>query len=279
MSQSIATQQQDNNKILEQVITKGDLASLTPVQRVSYYNAVCQSLKLNPLTKPFDFLELHDKQTGKTKIVLYARKDATEQLRKINGVSIIGIDQRTENDCYVVTACARTPDGREDVDDGVVFTKGLTGESLANARMKAVTKAKRRVTLSICGLGFLDESEIDSIPDAQPLPSPEQDAVMTEQDAVMTENEARHLRQLTLSHRSIGLDQWKCKRATAMLLLNICRRLAEKGVDDELMRSRLPGGVQSRKDLTEEQAQETIKIFQHWLNTYNEVVEGGMTNG
>jgi len=29
--------------------------------------------------------------------------------------------------------------------------------------MKAETKAKRRVTLAICGLGFLDESEVDSI--------------------------------------------------------------------------------------------------------------------
>jgi hypothetical protein len=34
--------------------------------------------------------------------------------------------------------------------------------------MKAITKAKRRVTLSICGLGWLDETEIESIPSAMP---------------------------------------------------------------------------------------------------------------
>jgi hypothetical protein len=39
----------------------------------------------------------------------------------------------------------------------------LKGEARANAFMKAETKAKRRVTLSICGLGILDETEIDSI--------------------------------------------------------------------------------------------------------------------
>ena len=39
---------------------------------------------------------------------------------------------------------------------------------LVNAKLKAITKAKRRVTLSICGLGFLDETEIDTIPSAQP---------------------------------------------------------------------------------------------------------------
>ena len=32
--------------------------------------------------------------------------------------------------------------------------------------MKAKTKAKRRVTLSICGLGILDESEADTMPGA-----------------------------------------------------------------------------------------------------------------
>ena len=36
---------------------------------------------------------------------------------------------------------------------------------LGNALSKAVTKAKRRATLSICGLGMLDETEIASIPD------------------------------------------------------------------------------------------------------------------
>ena len=42
------------------------------------------------------------------------------------------------------------------------------GESRANAIMKATTKAKRRVTLSICGLGGMpDESELDTMPGVQ----------------------------------------------------------------------------------------------------------------
>jgi hypothetical protein len=39
-------------------------------------------------------------------------------------------------------------------------------EDRANTILKAVTKAKRRVTLSICGLGFLDETEVEDIPAA-----------------------------------------------------------------------------------------------------------------
>jgi hypothetical protein len=51
-----------------------------------------------------------------------------------------------------------------DAAKGAVSVQGLKGEALANALMKAETKAKRRATLSICGLGFLDETEIEDIP-------------------------------------------------------------------------------------------------------------------
>ena len=64
----------------------------------------------------------------------------------------------------MVTVSARTPNGRTDTEIGALSIKGLTGDSLCNAMMKALTKSKRRVTLSICGLGLLDESEVDSIP-------------------------------------------------------------------------------------------------------------------
>lgn len=256
MSQLQALQtSKDKDKILEQVITKGDLAELSPSDRISYYNSVCVSLGLNPLTKPFEFLSLEDKKSGKTKVVLYARKDATEQLRKINNISIWKIENTIEEGCLIVTAYAKTPDGREDIDEGIVFIKGLVGDSLSNAQMKAITKAKRRVTLSICGLGFLDESEIDSIPNAQSIAHPEQEAVMTESEA----------EQLTLSHKASGLDQWQCGRGLAMQVLTIWMALTAEGAEEETLRAWLPLGVESRKDLTEAQARAVIKVFQDRL--------------
>lgn len=152
-------------KAIEAVLLNGDLSKLTTEQRVSYYNHVCDTLGLNPLTQPFAYLSL----SGKT--VLYARKDATEQLRNIHNISI---DPKTFTrevieGVYVVTAPASMPTGRTDVSTGAVAIEGLKGEARANAMMKAETKAKRRVTLSICGLGLLDETEIDSIPNAQPI--------------------------------------------------------------------------------------------------------------
>lgn len=153
----------DDTDIMEAVITKGDLGKLTPAERVDYYAATCRSLGLNPLTKPFDYLTL----SGKT--VLYAGKTAADQLRKINGVSITHIDKEIIDGVLMVTATARDSAGREDTEIGAVTIAGLKGDALANAYMKGLTKAKRRVTLSICGLGFLDETEVETIPRAQPV--------------------------------------------------------------------------------------------------------------
>lgn len=161
MGNEIVKQDEQQFAIVEQVVVSGNLTELTPAQRVQYYNRVCESLGLNPYTKPFDYITLNGKLT------LYARKDATEQLRRIQRISITGLDAKLVDDLYIVNATAMTPDGRIDQATGAVSVNGLKGESKANAIMKAETKAKRRVTLSICGLGWTDESEVDSIPGAQ----------------------------------------------------------------------------------------------------------------
>ena len=145
---------------LESVIIQGDLSRLSPGQRVEYYNLVCKSLGLNPLTKPFDYLSLNGK------LVLYANKTASDQLRNINQISIEKPDIRFEDDWIIVTVAAHDGKGRTDSDVGVVGKKDMRGD-FGNALMKAVTKAKRRVTLSICGLGWSDETEIETIPGAR----------------------------------------------------------------------------------------------------------------
>jgi hypothetical protein len=146
---------------IEQVLVAGNLSTLTTDQRLSYYNAVCDSVGLNPLTRPFEYITLNGKLT------LYARKDCTDQLRKVHGVSVVIAAREVVEDVYVVTARAADKTGRTDESIGAVPLKGLQGEARANAMMKAETKAKRRVTLSVCGLGILDENEVDSIPGAQ----------------------------------------------------------------------------------------------------------------
>lgn len=158
-----ATNGQANGQVIERLVALGDLAGLQPMERAAYYRKVCESLGLNPLTQPFAYITLNGKLT------LYAKKDTSDQLRKIYAVSITIAKRERVDDLCVVTARATTPDGRTDESIGAVNLAGLKGENLANALMKAETKAKRRVTLSICGLGWLDETEVQDVRAAKPV--------------------------------------------------------------------------------------------------------------
>jgi hypothetical protein len=150
-----------SSETLELVLGTGDLAKLTPGQRVEYMVRTCQSLGLNPLTRPFRFLALNGQ------VQLYATRDCTDQLRKLHGINLQIVDKKIDSDLFVVTVRARTKDGREDEDIGAVTLGQLRGDSRANALMKGLTKAKRRVTLSICGLGLMSEDELDTVPGAR----------------------------------------------------------------------------------------------------------------
>lgn len=160
-STSLARQEQPLAAQIEQVVISGDLKNLQPTQRVDYYNRVCQSVGLNPYTRPFEYITLNGKLT------LYARRDAADQLRSLHGISLSKPHIDYKDDMVIVTVEAVDREGRTDTDLGAVNIKNLQGEARANAIMKAITKAKRRVTLSLAGLGWLDETEVDTIPGAQ----------------------------------------------------------------------------------------------------------------
>jgi hypothetical protein len=148
----------DNTNPITLALVTGDLSVLSDDQRSDYYQGVCESLGLNPLTKPFEYLTLNGK------LRLYALRDCTDQLRRLHGISIYITNRERVGDIYIVTARAKDRAGREDESTGAVPLGNLKGDALANALMKSETKAKRRVTLSIAGLGWLDETEIETIP-------------------------------------------------------------------------------------------------------------------
>ena len=143
---------------------------------------------LDPFTKPFDILRLNGRE------VLYCTRSGTQQLNKLHKVShlITSRDTNVDAGVYIVTSKASLPDGRCTESLGAVNIAGLKGEAYANAIMKAETKAKRRATLDLLGLGVLDESEAESIPNAttvalqtmvEALPQMEVEAVEVIEDA------------------------------------------------------------------------------------------------
>jgi len=161
-------------KLAEQVLLQGDLGKLSNEDQTKYVLGLCRSLGLNPLTQPFQWIVLDGKLT------LYARKNCTDQLRAIHNIDIrpvsagaLEIGGQQYADVYTVTVQAVLPTGRTDIEVGAVSIRGLSGLDLANAVMRASTKAKRRATLSISGLSFLDESELDSVRFAMPERSDE----------------------------------------------------------------------------------------------------------
>jgi hypothetical protein len=158
---------ESSHEIMESVLIKGDLSKLTAEERNSYYRAVCTSVGLNPLTKPLEYITLNGK------LRLYALKDCTDQLRSLHKISVTEMTEAERDGVYIVKSKVQNAEGRTDMAIGAVNIAGLKGEALANAMMKTETKSKRRATLSICGLGMLDESEVEDIPRAQVrVPSP-----------------------------------------------------------------------------------------------------------
>ena len=166
---------------VSRALLAGDLSKLSPEDRIQYYLALCQSSGLNPLTRPFIVMRA---ESGE--MVWYATRECAEQLRKLHRVSMRVLSrERTEDGLYIVTVEASTPEGRVEqaqgivplakakgswkttqqgkryfdeakTSDGEVIFQPLHGTELANALHKAESKAKRRATLALCGLGLPD---------------------------------------------------------------------------------------------------------------------------
>ncbi|MCX7619138.1 MAG: hypothetical protein N2041_14570, partial [Tepidiforma sp.] len=138
---------------------RGDISALSPAERAKYYVQMCESLGLTAATQPFAILRLNGKE------ILYPTRGATDQLAAIHKLNREIIDGPKVIDVagtkMIYAMCRAThPNGRSET---AVATVPVSDP--LNALMKAETKAKRRATLSILGLGMLDESELDTIPE------------------------------------------------------------------------------------------------------------------
>jgi hypothetical protein len=251
-------------EIMEDLIIKGDLAKLTAEQRATYYVSVCKSLGLNELTKPFDYITLSGKLT------LYANRTCADQLRKINGISLEIASQKIINDILTVHVKARDRDGREDEDIGAVpFPDTLRGDARANQILKAVTKAKRRVTLSISGLGWFEDAEVDDRPSwmRKEIPDDDQQEVITDELIAQArrENETDIVKQCGMRCADPRFHKFLEETNSAW-------KLMKEGTPTEraaeLVRAIV--GVKSRKDITpgSEAAEHWHDLegrFQAWL--------------
>lgn len=162
MSKELTTE--INPEIVNSLVLTGDMSKLSPTQQTQYYTAVCKSVGINPITQPFAIINFQGKK------ILYATKGCSQQLADTRSISTEVKDRKTVDSVYIVSIRATMKDGRYTDEDGIVSVSGLKGVELANAMMKAVTKAKRRAVLALCGLGMPDETEIEDTPHAVAQP-------------------------------------------------------------------------------------------------------------
>jgi hypothetical protein len=160
-----------DESVLAKVILSGDLTDLSETEQASYVIRLCQRLKLDPTTQPFRLLKQQVPSPSggkKTQVILYATKNATEQLcAKWNistELSEIDISKVNETQLCRSTCKASLPEGRFTSAIGAVSMDGLRGEAVANALMKCETKATRRAVLRLMGLGMIDETEAETLP-------------------------------------------------------------------------------------------------------------------
>ena len=140
---------------------KSDPRAMTAEERAGYVATLCKALRLNPLTRPAQFINLSGKE------VLYLTRTATDQLAAMHSLNRKTIDgPRVVDVCGtkvgLCTVEVSLPSGRSET-----ATATLPAADFVNLYMKLETKAKRRGTLSILGLGVLGEDEIETIPDAK----------------------------------------------------------------------------------------------------------------
>lgn len=147
-----------DDQALLALVADGDCKRLSDDQKRRYYVMRCEAAGLDPRAQPFEFTNLNGK------LVLYAKKAATDQLSHKYGLSQELRSLTTTDGICRAHVRITDPSGRFVDDLGAVSVGSLKGDALCNAEMKAVTKGGRRATLRYAGLGLLDESELETIP-------------------------------------------------------------------------------------------------------------------
>lgn len=213
-------------EVFNKLVIGSDLAVLSKPEQVEYYKLVCERLGLDAYRKPFDLIVLNGK------LQMYANKECTAQLTAIRKLTVSIISKERVGDHYVVTARASSQDGESSEDIGVTTLSG-GADQMANAMMKATTKAKRRAILSACGLGMIDAEELDTVAnvehvDAIEIPQePEEvdrDLIVTWAETLAGASNADELTQATLEIKNAPQavrDALKQEIATNAQRLNV----------------------------------------------------------
>lgn len=153
---AVAEQEQASAAILHYLGT-GDLSKLTGEQRAALYRRTCDSLGINSLTRPFDWIEFYDPETKGKKLTLYPRSACADQLAYQHRIRVRVVEEKIVGTLFKVVVEGTMPNGRSETNVAYLDLterdgSQLKGQRLGNAFMKAHTKAKRRLVFGMVGM-------------------------------------------------------------------------------------------------------------------------------
>jgi hypothetical protein len=190
------------------ILARGNISSLSEEDRTRYILALCDALGLDPRFKPIDLIP---GQGGA--LVPYLNRGATDALARRDKVQRITVVQPKvvtigSVECVLCVSRATMPDGRY---EERVATSLLRDH--ANAYMKVETKAYRRATIAVLGIGMLDESELDGIRGADALAETARAQALQAHVEAATQRIAMELPSLSQASKEEKAEAWKRHRA------------------------------------------------------------------
>lgn len=135
----------------------GDLSKLSGEQRKALYKRTCDSLGINSLTRPFEWVEFYDPDTKGKKLVLYPRAACADQLAYQHRIRVEVLDEKNVGTLHKVEMRGTLPNGRTETNVAYLDLTDRDGnplrnQRLGNAYMKARTKCKRRLVFGMVGM-------------------------------------------------------------------------------------------------------------------------------
>jgi len=200
------------NEVLDKVIElNGDLTNLNDRERKIYYYYMCDKIGLDPETRPFGYFNLDGK------VILYATKACSDQLRYKHGISTKNLEVYFHNNIVYCKATIVDKEGREETAIGAEILENDGKLNVADKIMKAETKAKRRATLSMFAIGMLDETEIYSIQNknyesnngSNPVFSNKTDKIDENHNLPKSENQKNEILKEKINIRDEDLEKFK----------------------------------------------------------------------
>ncbi len=158
--------------VMSKFLRTGDVIHFNDEEKLQIMHMICKRLGVDPISRPLELLKLPGTDKMPAREIWYLSATGCELIAGIWKMSFRIKEKGIEKDegvaYYVIEGkipdTDRVDEATAYVECGTRLTNGEVklwfGTQMANARMKAETKARRRLIRRLTGLDFIDEDDI-----------------------------------------------------------------------------------------------------------------------